>query len=148
MVRLHLLFTLYSNIRCRIGDAYAAARDYLYVIQNWSNREAYIGLIHALNSMKWKEDAQKWLNHLEKLKPETDKYVIKGLQEQIEISQEPIGISEGLEPLNDFDVSEDEKRLRADSFDYELRFLGHCNTTTDIKEANFLGKIRLVVWCL
>lgn len=95
--------------------------------------------------MKWKEDAQKWLNHLEKLKPEPDKYVIKGLQEQIDISQEPIGISEGLDPLNDFDLSEEEKVLRADSIDYELRFLGHCNTTTDIKEANFLGNFFLLL---
>lgn len=32
-----------------------------------------------------------------------------------------------------------EKQLRASALDYGYRFLGHCNTTTDIKEANFLG---------
>ncbi|CAG9132603.1 unnamed protein product [Plutella xylostella] len=32
-----------------------------------------------------------------------------------------------------------ERQLRASALDYSRRFLGHCNTTTDIKEANFLG---------
>lgn len=32
-----------------------------------------------------------------------------------------------------------ERQLRAAARDYSQRFLGHCNTTTDIKEANFLG---------
>jgi hypothetical protein len=32
-----------------------------------------------------------------------------------------------------------ERQLRASALDYRQRFLGHCNTTTDIKEANFLG---------
>ena len=36
-------------------------------------------------------------------------------------------------------VDEDEKKIRLDSYDFEKRYLGHCNTTTDIKEANFLG---------
>lgn len=26
------------------------------------------------------------------------------------------------------------------AYDYKLRFCGHCNTTTDIKEANFFGR--------
>lgn len=36
------------------------------------------------------------------------------------------------------DAPEQTKRL--ESIDYDVRFVGHCNTTTDIKEANFLGK--------
>ncbi|KPJ16179.1 WD and tetratricopeptide repeats protein 1 [Papilio machaon] len=32
-----------------------------------------------------------------------------------------------------------ERQLRAAALDYSARFLGHCNTTTDIKEAIFLG---------
>lgn len=38
------------------------------------------------------------------------------------------------------DAVEQTKRL--DSIDYEVRFIGHCNTTTDIKEANFLGELH------
>lgn len=37
-------------------------------------------------------------------------------------------------------LSDVEKQLRNEARDYESRFVGHCNTTTDIKEANFLGK--------
>lgn len=36
-------------------------------------------------------------------------------------------------------TSEQEKAWRALAYDYELRYCGHCNTTTDIKEANFFG---------
>lgn len=30
--------------------------------------------------------------------------------------------------------------LRERSYDYKFRYCGHCNTTTDIKEANFFGR--------
>ncbi|KAF8785368.1 WD and tetratricopeptide repeats protein 1 like protein [Argiope bruennichi] len=36
-------------------------------------------------------------------------------------------------------ISDQEKAWRASAYDYEARFCGHCNTTTDIKEANFFG---------
>ncbi|KAK0140707.1 WD and tetratricopeptide repeats protein 1 [Merluccius polli] len=36
-------------------------------------------------------------------------------------------------------IPEDEIVLRERSFDYKHRYCGHCNTTTDIKEANFFG---------
>lgn len=37
-------------------------------------------------------------------------------------------------------ISEDEVVLRERSYDYQFRYCGHCNTTTDIKEANFFGR--------
>lgn len=40
-------------------------------------------------------------------------------------------------------ISELEKGWRASAYDYEYRYCGHCNTTTDIKEANFLGRLVL-----
>ena len=30
--------------------------------------------------------------------------------------------------------------LKSEAVDFKLRFCGHCNTTTDIKEANFFGR--------
>lgn len=36
--------------------------------------------------------------------------------------------------------SEWEKERQRNSFDYKARFCGHCNTHTDIKEANFIGE--------
>ena len=37
-------------------------------------------------------------------------------------------------------ASEQEKKWQQDANDYVQRFCGHCNTTTDIKEANFFGR--------
>ena len=37
------------------------------------------------------------------------------------------------------DLEKEELKCRASAADYHLRFCGHCNTTTDIKEANFFG---------
>lgn len=37
-------------------------------------------------------------------------------------------------------LTENEKNWRAQYWDYSSRYCGHCNTTTDIKEANFFGK--------
>lgn len=36
-------------------------------------------------------------------------------------------------------VSEKEEHWRGMALDYAERFVGHCNTTTDIKEASFFG---------
>lgn len=36
--------------------------------------------------------------------------------------------------------SQQEKELQKNACDYTMRFCGHCNTTTDIKEANFFGR--------
>lgn len=36
-------------------------------------------------------------------------------------------------------LPEEELNLRNTAIDFESRYLGHCNTTTDIKEANFFG---------
>jgi WD and tetratricopeptide repeat-containing protein 1 len=37
-------------------------------------------------------------------------------------------------------LSEQEATWQSSASDYNLRFCGHCNTTTDIKEANFFGR--------
>jgi WD and tetratricopeptide repeat-containing protein 1 len=38
------------------------------------------------------------------------------------------------------EISGKESEWREAARDYDLRFYGHCNTTTDIKEANFFGR--------
>ena len=37
-------------------------------------------------------------------------------------------------------LSEQEYSWRRAAADFETRYCGHCNTTTDIKEANFFGR--------
>ena len=38
-----------------------------------------------------------------------------------------------------FDLGSEELKSREEAVDYTKTFCGHCNTTTDIKEASFLG---------
>lgn len=125
------------NYHLRTGDVYAAARDYIHAIQLWSDTDGYLGLINCLIDLKWKEEAIRWLNTFQKCKPDVDKTVIENLKEQINHCEIPtLDDNEETEK-----ITEDEKFLREDSLDYELRYIGHCNTTTDIKEVNFLGNI-------
>lgn len=37
-------------------------------------------------------------------------------------------------------ATDKERSWRSQAYDYELRFCGPCNITTDIKEANFFGR--------
>lgn len=37
-------------------------------------------------------------------------------------------------------ISGPEKVWRKNAWDYQHRYCGHCNATTDIKEANFFGR--------
>ncbi|KAH1021874.1 hypothetical protein HUJ04_011358 [Dendroctonus ponderosae] len=93
----------YHSYKRRMGDLYAAARDFLHVIQKWPHeRKAYAQQI--LDSIQQSKGRKKDIDTREAIEPE-----------QAEV----------------------ERRL--DSMDSDLRFLGHCNTTTDIMEANFLG---------
>ena len=41
-------------------------------------------------------------------------------------------------------ISGKEMMWREAANDYILRFCGHCNTTTDIKEANFFGRYYII----
>ena len=49
---------------------------------------------------------------------------------------------DGETPSNDrpSSISPQERAWRSQAWDYTSRYCGHCNTTTDIKEANFFGK--------
>ncbi|KAG5882508.1 hypothetical protein JTB14_008481 [Gonioctena quinquepunctata] len=131
-----------------MGDIYNAARDFLYVIQNWPNKmQSYIGLIECLIDLKWTDEAQKWLDYFSALHMNNNSHpqvnILRAKLEKVEVPDQT------KDP--DYDISEEkeiivrkidevEQKKRLESRDFELRFLGHCNTTTDIKEANFLGE--------
>lgn len=125
-----------------IGDVYCAARDYLYVIQHWPNNEiAYSGLIDCLIYLEWPEEATNWIKYLQDNFPayvdsrQSRKWeeALVNIQNNLKRNLEEIEI---IEPV----VSTEEKALRLSSMDYEQRYIGHSNITTDIKEANFLGE--------
>lgn len=79
--------------------------------------------------LKWYGAARGWLSLLHKRFPYDDnKNLFSNLHKFIDRTLDA-----------DDQVSREELDLRADSRDFDLRFVGHCNTTTDIKEVNYLG---------
>ncbi|KAF0288714.1 WD and tetratricopeptide repeats protein 1 [Amphibalanus amphitrite] len=53
---------------------------------------------------------------------------------------EPLIKMEGLLDWSQGTPSDQERSWRRSAADFETRYCGHCNTTTDIKEANFFGR--------
>ncbi|XP_017786841.1 PREDICTED: WD and tetratricopeptide repeats protein 1 isoform X2 [Nicrophorus vespilloides] len=131
-------------LRKWIGDMYFAARDYLHTVQQWPDCEmAYFGLIECLISLKWPEEATNWINHFQAKFPHNSE-ICNYLQvavNKLSASPKPSAdeLSETIEVMEVLTVSDEEKAMRLNSIDFESRYIGHCNTTTDIKEANFMG---------
>lgn len=129
---------------------YCAIRDYLEVIYRFpSIKEAYLGLIQCLVAIKWLKEASEWLVYYRKRFPyNNNKEELEELENMVTASQSMAMERNEDDRLPEKMISEHEKLLRLQAWDYERRFLGHCNTTTDIKEANFLGKLwPTVFWC-
>ncbi|XP_030761944.1 WD and tetratricopeptide repeats protein 1 isoform X2 [Sitophilus oryzae] len=127
-----------------MGDIYSAARDYLHVIRNWPDQiKAYVGLIKCLVALKWVDDAELWYDYLCNINPEFNgtnqaRLLRETIQTVKNTPKDGFGEREMCD-MKSHKIEEDEAERRLNSKDYDLRFLGHCNTTTDIKEANFLG---------
>lgn len=92
-------------------------------------------------ALKWPEEATDWLLYFCKTYPSCEnsdevvdvKLCLGNLKSNISQNEEKDKRADNV-------LSDVEKQLRNEARDYEYRFVGHCNTTTDIKEANFLGK--------
>ena len=80
-----------------------------------------------------KEAEAKRLRRLNSVNRETT-----GLSDEDDDNQSNSDDSGQNERFKSFIKAMDEARSRAT--DFKLRFCGHCNTTTDIKEANFFGR--------
>nr|XP_023026406.1 WD and tetratricopeptide repeats protein 1-like [Leptinotarsa decemlineata] len=132
----------------RIGDLYNAARNFLHVIQYWPSKiQAYTGLIESLIELKWIEEAKKWIEYFSTLHMNNNSHPqVTLLRTKLEkLEHVNLTKEEGKDASDDKDrlprrVDDAEYKKRLESKDFEVRFLGHCNTTTDIKEANFLGE--------
>ncbi|XP_022905500.1 WD and tetratricopeptide repeats protein 1 [Onthophagus taurus] len=133
-----------------IGDMYQAARYYLLAIQQKPEQpKLYLSLINCLVHLKWLKETESWLSSYKKKFPEEDPKLTQIIEEAIEGMKSTINSNPNESSNNnnfgqfcenyEF-ISDVEKELRQESRDFELRFVGHCNTTTDIKEANFLGE--------
>uniref|UniRef100_A0A2L2YFC7 WD and tetratricopeptide repeats protein 1 n=1 Tax=Parasteatoda tepidariorum TaxID=114398 RepID=A0A2L2YFC7_PARTP len=146
------------------GDYYAAIRDcYAAMRLDPEYLKAYFRLAQCLHKLHWGKAAMECLAKIRERFPnyarsrafeafETDIKVsvyadLEGMDS--DSSDEPDATvlsssSTSQRRLNNaakalMALSEKERKWRTSSFDYEARFCGHCNTTTDIKEANFFG---------
>lgn len=140
-------FYIYLKYLFRIGDTYSAARYYFNGIQQRPNdKKLFMSLIACLIELKWYDEAKSWLELFQKQFPYEDckekvAYVKMCCRWTDEKKPDECLLNENIF------VTKQEKELRADSRDFELRFIGHCNTTTDIKEVNYLGKNSFRILC-
>ncbi|XP_048414032.1 WD and tetratricopeptide repeats protein 1 [Stegostoma tigrinum] len=135
------------------GDHYDALRDCLKAISlNPSHLKAHFRLARCLFELKYVTEALECLDDFKGRFPEQahssacdalDRDIKAVLFAKTDNSDEkkagtttPIRIrSSGRKDS----ISDDEVILRERGYDYKSRYCGHCNTTTDIKEANFFG---------
>ncbi|XP_060570664.1 WD and tetratricopeptide repeats protein 1-like [Ruditapes philippinarum] len=134
------------------GDMYAALRDCHNALRlDLNHLKAHFRLAKCLNELSWSKEAFECLNHFKSKFPDyatsraceqLDKDIRAAIFSKTE-SDESSKNKKGVCGTDFFQSksqpSELEQIWRAEANDYEARFCGHCNTTTDIKEANFFG---------
>ncbi|CAB1333595.1 unnamed protein product [Coregonus sp. 'balchen'] len=133
------------------GDHYDALRDCLKALSlNPGHLKAHFRLARCLFELKYVAEALECLDDFKGKFPEQahssacdalDKDIKAALFSKMDSAEDKKGNSSirfhtfsRKEP-----IPEDEVVLRERSYDYKHRYCGHCNTTTDIKEANFFG---------
>lgn len=141
------------------GDIYAALRDCHRALGLDPNHtKAHFRQARCLYELRWFQEALSCLNNFKLKFPEqAEGNAAKTLERDIRaaafaetedsLSGKDDDETSGLQPdaaptrrrRRLSIVSDQEKDFRLEALDYEQRFCGHCNTTTDIKEANFFG---------
>lgn len=122
------------------GDIYAALRDcQTTLILDSEHIKAHFRLARCLFDLNRSIEAEKVLKNFQQKFPEySSNSACKALKMDI---KEAIDAGKDVTQTNQpfFPISEYEQEWRRNTIDYKMRFCGHCNTTTDIKEANFFG---------
>ncbi|XP_028837533.1 WD and tetratricopeptide repeats protein 1 isoform X3 [Denticeps clupeoides] len=141
------------------GDHYDALRDCLKALSlNPAHLKAHFRLARCLFELKYVAEALECLDDFKGKFPEQahssacdalDKDIKAALFSKGDCSDDKKGNSSIR--FHNFNrkesLPEDELVLRERSLDYKHRYCGHCNTTTDIKEANFFGRQACCVEC-
>lgn len=100
--------------------------------------KAHFRLARALLELGYVTESNDCLNELKKRFPKSAndngvKMLMKDISSAVESEKSDATDRIGL------NLTEKEIQLRSAAKDYKEWFVGHCNTTTDIKEANFFG---------
>ena len=120
------------------GDIYAALRDcYTALSINPNYAKASFRLTKCLYELRWLKEAKHCIKAFKAKHPEYAKQKIcSELEKDI---KNAVKSSAKLNTDEVLSVHESEIQLQSAAYDYAMRYCGHCNTTTDIKEANFFG---------
>eukprot|EP00794_Sanderia_malayensis_P000171 gene171-783_t len=136
------------------GDIYAALSDCCTALRlDPQHSKAHYRQARCLYELQWYQEAMHCLNDFKcKFPDQADGYSTKKLERDIRAST--VSEAEDAEKDNSNNSSsvpkrrrrrphpapsESERMRQEKAFDYNLRFVGACNTTTDIKEASFFG---------
>ena len=143
------------------GDIYSALLDVYHVILLDTNHiKAHLRMIKCLTELKWVDEAVDFVVIFkEKFPNHADSAALKSLEKRLEEVRKDVmkeSESKNKKAKESDDEEEEEvkkkvsdendeftaaiEKLKANATDFKLRFCGHCNTTTDIKEANFFGR--------
>ncbi|KAH8252294.1 hypothetical protein KR038_003591 [Drosophila bunnanda] len=131
------------------GDIYAALRDCHEALRlDPGYVKAHFRLARALLELHRPQDADKCLQaFIQRFPTFANNHGVlmlnKDIKENRRQSQnteppepEPVAMEDGFRYMR---LSDAEYELRSTARDYMQRYVGHCNITTDIKEANYLG---------
>lgn len=144
------------------GDVYAALRDCQKTLELESNHyKAHFRMIRCLHELQWTALASDCLKVFKNKYPShAESNACRALEKDIETAvaakekeTDEISKTEKEEKQRHAanrwgfnltmyrpTLSPQEQKWQEKALDYEKRFCGHCNTTTDIKEANFFGE--------
>lgn len=126
--------------RAWYGDVYAAIKDCHTALKlDPSYIKAHFRLARALLELQHLKEANVCLEELKKRFPNySNNHGVMMLRKDIDNALDNKSNATGMrsQPPNN---SQNEQYWKSVAMDYSERFVGHCNTTTDIKEANFFG---------
>uniref|UniRef100_A0A182NSR3 WD and tetratricopeptide repeats protein 1 n=1 Tax=Anopheles dirus TaxID=7168 RepID=A0A182NSR3_9DIPT len=131
------------------SDVYAAVRDCHTALQLDPHYvKAHFRLARALLKLEHTKEAQLCLDELVRRFPSYAKNpgVLK-LDKDIglELDKQRHRLACSRQDSATELIKDKEKYWRKTSMDYEHRYIGHCNTKTDIKEANYFGDSNFIV---
>lgn len=131
------------------GDVYAAVRDCHRALRLDPHYvKAQFRLARALLKLGQLQDASDCLAELIKRFPSYAKnhgVLMLGKDIEAELEKQRLLQRDRPQEADSDQFSDNELIWRAAALDYEDRFVGHCNSKTDIKEANYFGDSNYIV---